>query len=72
MKKKLLALLLATVMMLSFAAAIPASAEEAAAEQTLYLYQDEGNESVQFPWYNLRLPQILMYRSLVIANLAET
>ena len=33
-------------MMLSFAAAIPASAEEAAAEQTLYLYQDEGNESV--------------------------
>ena len=69
--KKLLALLLATVMVLSVAA-LPALAEEPAAEQTLYLYQDEGNESVQFPWYNLRLPQILMYRSLVTSNAAET
>ena len=47
--------------------------EQAAdAAQTLYLYADAGNEKVEFPWYNLRLPCILMYRSLVIANPTET
>lgn len=52
----------------------PATAPEqpGAVEQTLYLYSDAGNEKVEFPWYNLRLPCILMYRSLVIANPAET
>ena len=46
--------------------------QPAATEQTLYLYDDSGNEKVEFPWYNLRLPCILMYRSLVIANPEET
>lgn len=46
--------------------------QTADAAQTLYLYADAGNEKVEFPWYNLRLPCILMYRSLVIANPAET
>ena len=43
------------------------------AEQTLYLYDDANNgQRVEFPWYNLRLPCILMYRSLVVANPTET
>ncbi len=52
----------------------PSDAPEQAADaaQTLYLYADAGNEKVEFPWYNLRLPCILMYRSLVIANPTET
>lgn len=50
----------------------PTEEEQAASEQTLYLYADSGNEKVEFPWYNLRLPCILMYRSLVIANPTET
>lgn len=47
-------------------------AQTPAAEQIMYLYADQGNEKVEFPWYNLRLPCILMYRSLVIANTSQT
>ena len=47
----------------------------AAADNTMYISVEQESTStdkVEFPWYNLRLPCILMYRGLVLANPAET
>lgn len=44
-------------------------------KNTMYISIEKESTSpdrVEFPWFNLRLPCILMYRSLVLANPAET
>lgn len=44
-------------------------------DKTMYISVEKESTSpdkVEFPWYNLRLPCILMYRSLILANPAET
>ncbi len=80
--KKLCALIMAGAMVLGMAGCSGKEKDDAQtdgsgqqADDTMYISVEKESTStdkVEFPWYNLRLPCILMYRSLVLANPAET
>lgn len=64
--KKLIAILLAVLMVMSIAA-VTASAE---VEQTLKLgfLSDGANDKLEYPWNNQNLPSMLLFRSLFLAE----
>ena len=82
--KKLCAMLIAGTMLFSMVGCSGTESKENTKGKTqkeentdkaLYISVEKESTSsdiVEFPWYNLRLPCILMYRSLVLANPAET
>lgn len=82
--KKLCAMLIAGTMLFSMVGCSGTESKENTKGKTqkeentdkaLYISVEKestSSDKVEFPWYNLRLPCILMYRSLVLANPAET